>query len=233
MRRSAGHIMLDFVISVTVVMVLATVSCDGLLTTAAQQSGWRSLFDGKTTAGWRGYRQKAIPDGWKVANGALTRAGTGGDIITIDQFGDFELTLEWNVAAGGNSGIFFRVTEDAEVMWHGAPEIQVIDNAYKGGLKPEQTAGANYDLHAPARDVTRPPGTWNDMRILVKGNYVEQWLNGVKVVEYELGSEDWQRRVRASKFRDYPSYGKAARGHIGLQDHGDKVAYRNIRIREL
>jgi hypothetical protein len=213
-------------------MVLAAHG-DLLVTTAAQPEGWRPLFDGKTTAGWRGFRQKAIPDGWKVADGTLTRAGAGGDIISIDQFGDFELTLEWNVAAGGNSGVFFRVAEDAEVMWHVAPEVQVIDNAYKGGLKPEQTAGANYDLHAPVRDVTRPPGTWNEMRILVQGNHVEHWLNGVKVVDYELRSEDWQRRVRASKFRDYPSYGRAARGHIGLQDHGDKVAYRNIRIRQL
>jgi hypothetical protein len=233
MRRSARHIMLDFVISLTAVMVLAAVSCDALLTTAAQPAGWRSLFDGKTTGGWRGYRQKTMPAGWKVGDGALTRSGEGGDIVTIDQFGDFELTLEWKVAPGGNSGVFFRVTEDADVMWHVAPEVQVIDNAYKGGLKPEQTAGANYDLHAPSRDATRPPGSWNDLRIVVKGNHVEHWLNGVKVVEYELGSEDWQRRVRASKFRDYPSYGRAVRGHIGLQDHGDNVAYRNIRIREL
>jgi Domain of Unknown Function (DUF1080) len=223
MRRLAG---------LAIVMVLAAHG-DLLVTTAAQLHGWRPLFDGKTTAGWRGFRQKAIPDGWKVVDGTLTRAGTGGDIISIDQFGDFELTLEWNVAAGGNSGVFFRVTEDAEVMWHVAPEIQVIDNAYKGGLKPEQTAGANYDLHAPARDVTRPPGTWNDLRIVVTGNHVEHWLNGVKVVEYELGSPDWQRRVQASKFKEYPDYGRARRGHIGLQDHGDKVAYRNIRIREL
>jgi hypothetical protein len=119
------------------------------------------------------------------------------------------------------------------VIWHEAPEIQVIDNAYKGGLKPAQAAGGNYDLHAPARDATRPPGQWNAMRILVKDGHVEHWLNGVKVVEYELGSDDWKRRVQASKFNEFPRYGQARRGHIGLQDHGDRVAYRNIRIREL
>lgn len=188
----------------------------------AKNDAWRSLFDGKTTAGWRGYRQKTMPDGWTVVDGALTRAGKGGDIITVDQFGDFELTLEWNVAPNANSGVFFRVTEDDPVIWHEAPEIQVIDNAYKGGLKPAQAAGANYDLHAPARDVTRPPGQWNAMRILVKGSHVEQWLNGVKIVEYELGSDDWKRRVQAGKFNEFPRYGQARRGHIGLQDHGDR-----------
>lgn len=196
-------------------------------------AGWRSLFDGKTTVGWRGYRQTTMPDGWAVVDGALTRVGKGGDIVTVDQFGDFELSLEWKVSPGANSGVFFRVVEDDPVMWHLAPEIQIIDNAYKGGLKPEQTAGSNYDLHAPTRDVTRPPGSWNELRLLVNGDRVEQWVNGTKVVEYEIGSEDWTRRVQASKFREYASYGRARRGHIGLQDHGAQVAYRNIRIREL
>lgn len=214
-------------------LALATPShADPLVATAAVQDGWRSLFDGTTTAGWRGYRQKTMPEGWTVVDGALTRAGKGGDIITVDQFGDFELTLEWKVGPGANSGVFFRVNEAADVMWHLAPEVQVIDNAYKSALKPEQMAGANYDLHAPARDATRPPGSWNEMRILAKGNHVEQWLNGVKIVDYEIASADWTRRVRASKFKD-PGYGRTRRGHIALQDHGDTVAYRNIRVREL
>lgn len=199
----------------------------------AAPGGWRSLFDGKTTTGWRGYRQATLPDGWKVVDGALTRAGKGGDIITVDQFGDFELRLEWKVAPGANSGVFFRVTEAADVIWHTAPEVQIIDNAYKGGLQPAQTAGSNYDLHPPVKDVSRKPGEWNELQITVRGNHVEQWLNGVKVVEYEIGSADWERRVKASKFNQYRAYGRARRGHIGLQDHGDSVAYRNIRIKEL
>ena len=193
--------------------------------------GWRSLFDGKSTAGWRGYRQKAMTDGWTVVDGALTRTGGGGDIISVDQFGDFELSLEYNVAPGANSGVFFRVTEDDPVIWHEAPEIQVIDNA-RTDLKPAQTAGSNYDLHAPARDATKPAGQWNSLRIVVKGNHVEHWLNDVRVVEYEIASDDWKKRVLASKFKEFPRYGTARRGHIGLQDHGDKVAYRNIRVRE-
>ena len=224
--------MVRLTVTMTVMMVLAAPSSGVGQESAAPNHVWRSLFDGKTTAGWRGYRQKTLPSGWAVVDGALTRVGEGGDIITVDQFGDFELTLEWNVTPGANSGVFFRVTEDDPVIWHEAPEVQVIDNAYKGGLKPAQTAGANYDLHAPARDATRPPGQWNAMRILVKGNHVEQWLNGAKVVEYELGSDDWKRRVQASKFNEFPRYGQARRGHIGLQDHGDRVAYRNIRLRE-
>ena len=198
----------------------------------AQDGDWRSLFDGKTTAGWRGYRQKTAPDGWQVVDGALTRVGKGGDIVTVDRFGDFELSLEYNIAPGGNSGIFFRVVEDDPVMWHEAPEVHVIDNARKD-LKPAQMAGSDYDLHAPSRDVTKPAGQWNALRLVVKGNHVDHWINGVKVVEYELGSEDWKKRVAASKFKEWPRFGTHRRGHIGLQDHGDRVAYRNIRIKEL
>lgn len=217
-------------------MMIRLLALTALTFTMVQPSGpgaWRPLFDGKTTTGWRGYRQATLPEGWKVVDGALTRAGKGGDIITVDQFGDFELRLEWKVAPGANSGVFFRVTETADVIWHTAPEVQVIDNAYQGGLKPAQTAGSNYDLHPPVRDAARQPGEWNELQIIVKGNHVEQWLNAVKVVEYEIGSDDWERRVKASKFGQYPAYGRARRGHIGLQDHGDSVAYRNIRIREL
>ena len=229
-------------IRITVAMMIAIASlaaaepfdsrASGYAGRTLAQGGWRSLLDGKTTAGWRGYRQKTIPDGWTVVDGALTRTGKGGDIITVDQFGDFELTLEYNVAPGANSGVFFRVTEDDPVIWHEASEIQVIDNA-RTDLKPAQTAGSNYDLHPAARDLTKPAGQWNTLRLLVKGNHVEHWMNGTKIVDYELGSEDWKKRVQASKFVEYPRFGTARRGHIGLQDHGDRVAYRNIRIREL
>ena len=202
-----------------------------------QQSGrasgeWKSLLAKDGATAWRGYRQQTLPDGWQVIDGALTRTGRGGDIITRDQFTDFELILEYNLAPGANSGVFFRVTEDDPVIWHEAPEVQVIDNA-RTDLQPEQTAGANYDLHAPTRDATKPAGQWNELRILVHGNHVEHWVNGTKVIDYELASDDWKKRVQASKFKEYPRFGTARRGHIGLQDHGDRVAYRNIRIREL
>lgn len=195
-------------------------------------SGWRSLFDGKSTAGWRGYRQKTMTGGWTVVGGALTRTGGGGDIITVDQFGDFELSLEYNVAPGANSGVFFRVTEDDPVIWHEAPEIQVIDNA-RTDLKPAQTAGSNYDLHAPARDATKPAGQWNSLRIVVKGNHVEHWLNGTKVLEYERGSDAFRKLVAESKYKVWPAFGERPSGPILLQDHGNRVSFRNLRIREL
>jgi 3-keto-disaccharide hydrolase len=203
------------------------------LSAKEKADGWRLLFDGQTTTGWRGFRQKTLPGGWQAVNGALTRVGQAGDIVTIDEFGDFELRLEWNLPPNGNSGIHYRVIEDDDVMWHQAPEYQIIDNAYKEPLKPEQYTGANYDLHPPSRDVTKPIGSWNLTRLIVRGAHAEHWLNGVKVVEYELWTPDWERRVSQSKFKDYPSYGRARRGHIGLQDHGDRVAYRNIKIRDL
>ena len=203
------------------------------VTAKERAEGWRPLFDGTTTAGWRGFRQNTMPAGWQAIDGALTRAGQAGDIVTADEFGDFELTLDWSVPPNGNSGIHFRVTENDDVMWHLAPEYQVIDNAYKPPLKPAQYAGANYDLHPPSRDVTRPVGAWNQARLLVRGAHVEHWLNGVKVVDYEIGSADWNARVKASKFGKIPPYGTVKRGYIALQDHGNVVSYRNLKIRPI
>jgi hypothetical protein len=203
------------------------------ISTKERAEGWRLLFDGRTMTGWRGFRQQTLPPGWQAIDGELTRVGEAGDIVTVDEFDDFELTLEWKLSPNGNSGLFYRVTEDDEVMWHVAPEYQIIDNAYKEPLKPVQYTGANYDLHPPSRDVTKPIGAWNKTRLLVRGAHVEHWLNGVKVVEYELWTPDWEQRVRGSKFKDYATYGRARRGHIGLQDHGDRAAYRNIKIRSL
>lgn len=225
---------LGFVFAIGVVLVNGQTSSSSMntLTPKEQADGWRLLFDGKTTAGWRGYRQPQLPDGWQVVDGELTRVARAADIITVDQFGDFDLKLEWRIPANGNSGIFFRVTEDDPVMWHTAPEVQIIDNAYNiSALKPAQYTGANYDLHPPLRDATRPIGSWNEARLLVQGAHVEHWINGVKVVAYELWTPDWERLVRESKFKEYAGYGRARRGHIGLQDHGDRIAFRNIKIK--
>jgi L-ribulose-5-phosphate 3-epimerase len=216
------------------VMSSADESKPNTLTPKEQADGWRLLFDGKTTSGWRGFRQTQIPAGWQVVDEALTRVAPASDIVTIDEFGDFEITLDWRIPPNGNTGVFYRVTEDDDVMWHTAPEFQIIDNAYnKEPLKPAQLAGANYDLQPPSRDVAKPIGSWNQTRVLVCGAHVEHWLNSVKVVEYELWTNEWERLVRDSKFKDYPRYARARRGRIGLQDHGDRVAFRNIKIREL
>jgi hypothetical protein len=201
---------------------------------AEQAGGWKILFDGKSLDAWRVYKQPTVSAGWKIENGLLARVGEAGDLITKEQFGDFELELEWKIAEGGNSGIFFRGTEDSETIWHGAPEMQILDNArHADGKNPLTSAGSNYAVNAPVRDVSKPIGQWNSVRLIAKGTHVEQWLNGVKVVEYELFSPDWTERVKKSKFVKYPQYGKAMRGHIGLQDHGNPVWFRNIRIRPL
>ena len=203
---------------------------------APRDTMWQNLFDGTTTAAWRGYRSDDLPDGWRIVEGALTRVDRAGDIVTREQFGDFELMLEWKVIQAGNSGIFYRVVEapELETVWESGPEFQVLDDAaHPDGARPETSAGACYGLYPAPRGVVRPAGEWNETRIRVAGAHVEHWLNGRKVVEYELGSPDWEARVRGSKFAGFPRYGRAMRGHIALQDHGDRVAYRNIRIRRI
>lgn len=203
---------------------------------AAPQDGWRPLFDGRTTAGWRGFKQREIPAGWKVVDGALTRVAQAGDIVSVGEFGDFELTLDWKIARGANSGIFYRLDESAAEpeMWTAAPEYQIIDDrGYPSPLKPTQKTAANYDLQPPGVDATRPAGQWNTTRIVADGSHVEHWLNGTLIVKYELWTDEWKTLVAQSKFKDHPRYAQARRGHIGIQDHGDWAAFRNIRIREL
>jgi 3-keto-disaccharide hydrolase len=217
--------------------------CAGALAAAAgAQTGrpaeglWIHLFDGKTTAGWKGYLQKTMPEGWKVVDGALTRVAKAGDIVSTREFANFELIAEWKIAPGANSGIFYRVVEnDADTeMWMAAPEYQIIDDrGYPQPLKPTQKTAANYDLDPPRLDATKPAGEWNTTRIVVNGAHVEHWLNGSLIVAYELWSDEWNRLLAQSKFKDSPRYARARRGRIGIQDHGDTIAFRDIRIREL
>jgi hypothetical protein len=212
------------------------------LTDQEKKDGWKLLFDGRTTEGWRGYRMKEVPPGWKVIDGVLTRvaggaggkgAGGGDDIVTLDQYDNFELKLQWRVGKGNNSGILYRCTEDAVTSWHTAPEMQVLDNTGWHDKNRFHQAGALYDLYAASKDVVREHGKWNEVKIVANGNHVEHWLNGEKVVEYEWNSDDWKQRVAKSKFKDLPTFAKAAKGHICLQDHSGKVEYRDIKIRPL
>jgi hypothetical protein len=201
-------------------------------------AGWKLLFDGKTTDGWRAYRGKSMPDRWQVADGALVlqhkSGNSGGDVVTVGEYGNFELSLEWKIAPGGNSGIMYRVSEEQGAPYESGPEYQLLDNAGHADGKSALTSAAScYALYAPSKDVTRPVGEWNKTRIVVDGNHVEHWLNGVKVVTYELGGADWNKRVEESKFKSMPRFGKEPRGHIDLQDHGDDIAFRNIKIRPL
>jgi len=169
-----------------------------------------------------------------VIDGTITRAGAGVDLVSKEQYTSFEFEFEWKVPPGGNSGVMFHVSEDLERPYHTGPEYQILDNArHADGKNPLTSAGANYALHAPAKAAARPVGEWNQGRLLVNGAHVEHWLNGVKVVDYELWTPAWTALVKGSKFNEWPDFGKKTTGHLVLQDHGDRVQYRNLRVRRI
>ena len=207
----------------------------------ASASGWVSLFDGETLDGWRGYNRDDAPSGWRVEDGTLHFApgGEGGDLITTETYSDFELEAEWKVAPCGNSGIFYTIEESPALRaaWQTGLEMQVLDDACHSDAKyPSHRAGALYDLYVPTAEAVRPGGEWNQARIRVQDGRVEHWLNGQKIVEADQTSDDWAARVAASKFRDpeaFPAFGTRTEGHLGVQDHGDKVWYRTLRVRRL
>ena len=212
----------------------ATTADTAPMAAASDTGGWRPLFDGRSLAGWRAYRSETPPAGWQAVDGALTRVGGGGDLMTAEQFANFELELEWMVDSGGNSGVMYRVTTEGDETYHTGPEMQVLDDAHHPDGRSRLTAaGAAYGLYPAPAGVVKPAGEWNQARLVVDGSHVEHWLNGQKVVDYELGSPDWQQKVAASKFAAWPLYGRAARGHLVLQDHGDRVRFRNVRIKAL
>ncbi len=197
---------------------------------------WQVLFDGTSLAAWKGYGREDVPGGWRIENGLLHFApGTeGGDLVTRESYGSFELEMEWRIAPCGNSGIFYWGAEGGDGIWQNAPEMQVLDDAcHPDNRYPSHRAGSNYDLYMATPGVVRPGGEWNQVRIVARGPVVEHWLNGQKVVEYTHGSDDWKARRAVSKFRSFPDYGAHTSGIVGLQDHGDPVWYRNIRIRRL
>lgn len=209
------------------------------LTKEEASEGWILLFDGQTTNGWRNFKQDTVNEGWQVSEGNLVALGEGGDlggdIITMDRYEDFELSLEWAISAGGNSGIFFHVMErDYLTVYATGPEYQIIDDfGFPQLLKEWQQAGADYAMYKPAEKELKPVGEYNSSKIKVLNKNVEYWLNGKKIVEYELWSDDWKEHKQNSKWKDYPSYGLARKGYIGLQDHGSVVKFRNIKVRDL
>jgi 3-keto-disaccharide hydrolase len=203
---------------------------------ATPADGWITLFDGSSMDAWRGYRQDALPEGWVIEDSAMvmTAPAPGGDIVTREEFDNFELELDYRVPEGGNSGIMFHVTEDHDNPWETGPEMQVLDNAeHPDGAHLKNTAGSNYDVHAPSEDVTNPSGEWNHVRLVVNGPHVEHWLNGVKIVEYDMWTDEWRELVADSKWASHPDYGMRKTGLIDLQGDHTSVSYRNVRIRRL
>ena len=223
------------------------------LTAAERAAGWRLLFDGRTLAGWRGLGYDSVPSAhWVVVDGAIKKIASGnvpklpdgqprqgGDLMTVATFGDFELTWEWKVTPGANSGVKYNVSEElsmAQAPNHAALgfEYQMLDDdRHEDGKLPTHRAGALYDLVAPnAAKRLHPVGEWNHSRVIFRGNHGEHWLNGAKILEFDLGTALMDSLLAASKYRAIPGFAERRNGHIVLQDHGDEVYFRSIKVRE-
>jgi cytochrome c len=217
-----------------------TGSAQNALSAKEKKEGWKLLFDGTTTKGWRNYQSDKVTDRWKVSNGELyldksVTTGTG-DIMTDGEFQDYELTLDWKISACGNSGVIFNVVEDDKYKntYNSGPEMQVLDNTCHPDAKiPKHRAGDLYDLIACSKETVKPAGEWNQVRLVSKNAKMEFWLNGTKVVDFTMHTPEWKEMVANSKFKSMPGFGESKKGHIALQDHGDAVWFRNIKIREL
>ena len=206
---------------------------DNTLSDAEKTEGWELLFDGQNTNGWHNYLKENL-EGWQVQDGILHTPGKQGDIVTDKEFENFELVVDWKIEEQGNSGIFYHVVEhqDYPRMHMTGPEFQIIDDEnYPQELTENQKTGSNSDVKAPTASAANPPGSWNNTRISVNQGEVEHWLNGQKILEYNMNSAEWKQLVADSKFADM-DYAKVQRGRIGLQDHGGPVFFRNIKIRE-
>jgi hypothetical protein len=220
----------------TLIISVLVVGCCRPTPSSPAADGWTVLFDGSSTAAWRGYKRADFPaDAWVIDGNTLkTVPGHEVDLITREQYQDFDLELEWKVAKESNSGIMFHVTEDFPETYFTGPEMQVVDDDNtKDGRDPKTSAGSLYALIAPQNKKYNPYGQWNKARIVVQGPHVEYWLNGGKVLEYELGSEKFEKLVAASKFNTMPKFAKKPTGYISLQNHGGELWYRNVKVRRL
>ncbi|TZF84586.1 DUF1080 domain-containing protein [Pedobacter sp. BS3] len=207
------------------------------------KGGWVSLFDGKTTNGWHTYGSTVAKGAWKVEDGvlhldaSLNKKGEGGDLVTNEEFGDFDLKLEWKISPKGNSGIIFYVHEDPAQYKHTyntGPEMQVLDNdGHPDGKIHKHRAGDLYDLIPCTKETVKPVGEWNQAEIISKGGKLDFYLNGTKVVSTTLWDDNWKKMVAGSKFATMPGFGTFKTGKIALQDHGNDVWYRNIMIKKL
>ena len=220
----------------TTVLALVVAAVPGSAAEPGASAGdWRPMLGEHSAPDWRGWKEPGLPPGWQVAGGILSKDGDVDDLVTTRNYANFELELEWKIGKAGNSGIFYRGTREYDHIYWSAPEYQLLDDAdTEDGKSPLTAAGSDYALYGVPAGAAKPFDQWNKTRLVVRGNHVEHWLNGTKAVEYDFGSEDWKKRVAASKFVKYPNYGLATSGLIGIQgDHPGALAIRRIRIREL
>jgi len=201
-------------------------------------SPWRALFDGTSLSAWRGYRMTTVPPEWTIVEGTLTKTVKTVDLVSWDVFSDFELEVQWKIGRGGNSGILYRGNETYEHIYMTAPEYQLLDDlGAEDNRSASHIAGALYDLISAPGGYSRPVGFWNETRIIARGNSVEHWLNGVKLLDYQIGSDNWNAAYRSSKFSGatWPKeFATLPRGYIAFQgDHDGELSLRNIRVREL
>ncbi len=210
------------------------------LTEAEAAAGWRLLFNGTDLSGWHNYGKSSVGSGWKIAeDGSLyldPSAEDGGDIVSDEAFGNYELLLDWKISDCGNSGIIYNVVEDeqSQYPWQTGPEMQILDNkCHPDAALENHQAASLYDMIAVSEKTVHPAGEWNTVKLLVTDGRAEHWLNGTKVVEYPNQGERWEAMIAESKFKDMPNFGKSTSGKISLQDHSDMVSFRNIKVRSL
>ena len=233
-------------LSVVILLLCSTLFLFGqqqknnILTAAEKKAGWKLLFDGKKMNGWRTYKNKTT-NSWEVNKGVLHCKGNEADktdkrsdLITINQYDNFELSIEWAISKAGNSGIMYHVTEDYDAAYLSGPEYQLIDDeGFPEKLEDWQKTGADYAMYTTTSRPTKPVGEYNLTKIIVKNGHVEHWLNGVKIVEFEAWTTDWNERKANGKWKDAPGYGMAKTGFICLQDHGSEAWFKNIKIKKL
>lgn len=212
---------------------------DNMLSPAEKKAGWKLLFNGNNTTGWRAYNRKPY-DSWEVVNAQLhcktkeQQVTQRADLITVDQYDNFELQLDWKVDKGANSGIIYRVQETSGPSYETGPEYQLIDDeGYSEKLEDWQKSGSDYAMHPPTALAAKPVGEYNHTRIVVNGAHVEHWLNEKKVAEFDLWTPEWQALKQKGKWKDAAAYGMAKKGYIALQDHGGGIWFKNIKVRKL
>lgn len=213
---------------------------DNTLSKEQKEQGYKLLFDGKTMNGWRTYQNKSA-ESWSVDSGTLHCKGSSAnygaitaDLVTKDEYENFDLTVDWKISPKGNSGILYMVREDSAYSYLSGPEYQIVDDKnFPEKLKDWQLTAANYAMDPAPTAIPSPVGEWNHTRIVVNNGHVEHWLNDKKVVEYELYSDDWKKKKMAGKWKDVSSYGQSKKGHISFQNHGSEAWFKNIKIKEL